>query len=264
VPACDPEKPWFSVDLRTKDVSALDLRQRARDLDCAVFDSHTLWPPADRLPQGFAPARILAQSRNPGLGLRAVHAKGVTGRGVGIGIIDMPLLPDHQEYASRLRWYEFTQSPGHGGAGLPPPHMHGSAVASIAVGRTVGVAPEADLYFIATPSESPMTAVLMPHFFAQAIRRLVEINRALPADRKIRAISLIHDRGDHGTHPRHGLQVDDPLLQGGLGPRAFCHGRCLPSAPAVARADCAPRGEVVNQARGSSLGRAERAVRVRT
>ena len=196
LPACDPEKPWFSVDLRTKDVSALDLRQRAGDLECAVFDSHTLWPPADHLPQGFAPARILARSRNPGLGLRAVHAQGVTGRGVGIGIIDMPLLPDHPEYASQLRWYEFTQRPGHGSAGLPPPHMHGSAVASIAVGRTVGVAPEADLYFIATPSESPITAVLMPHFLAQATRRLVEINRALPADRKIRAISLSMGWGD--------------------------------------------------------------------
>jgi membrane protease YdiL (CAAX protease family) len=196
LPACDPEKPWFSVDLRGKDVSALDLRQRARDLDCAVFDTHTLWPPADRLPPGFAPARILAQSRNPGLGLRAVHAQGVTGRGVGIGIIDMPLLPDHHEYASQLRWHEFMQSPGREGSGLPQPHMHGSAVASIAVGRTVGVAPEADLYFIATPSESPRTAVLMPHLFAQAIRRLVEINRALSPDRKIRAISLSMGWGD--------------------------------------------------------------------
>jgi hypothetical protein len=190
LPACDPEEPWFSVDLRGKDVSALDLRQRAGDLDCAAFDTRTLWPPADRLPQGFDPARILAQSRNPGLGLRSVHAGGVTGRGVGIGIIDMPLLPDHQEYSSQLRWYEFTESPGRDGSGLPPPHMHGSAVASIALGRTVGVAPGAELYFIATPAESPRTAVLMPHLIAQAIRRLVEINRALPADRKIRAISL--------------------------------------------------------------------------
>jgi hypothetical protein len=196
LPACDPEKPTLSVDLRARDVSALDLRQRAPDLDCAVFDSHTLWPPADRLPQGFAPARILAQSANPGLGLRAVHARGVTGRGVGIGIIDMPLLPDHQEYASQLRWYEFTQSPGRERARLPPPHMHGSAVASIAVGRTVGVAPEADLYFIATPSESPIAAVLMPHFLAQAIRRFVDINRALPANRKIRVISLSMGWGD--------------------------------------------------------------------
>jgi hypothetical protein len=38
--------------------------------------------------------------------------------------------------------------------------------------------------------------IVMPHLFAQAIRRFVEINRALPADRRIRAISLSQGWGD--------------------------------------------------------------------
>jgi hypothetical protein len=195
LPVCRFENPFFSVDLRGRDVSHLDLRARVRDLDCAAFDSETAWPPANRLPPGFAPERVLAGGRNPGLGLRTLHARGITGRGVGIGIVDTPLLTDHEEYASQLRWYEVMQTQGFGPA---PPNVHASAVASIAVGRTVGVAPGAELYFVSTPAESPRTMLLMPHLFAQAIRRLVEINRALPADRKIRAISLSHGWGDAG------------------------------------------------------------------
>jgi hypothetical protein len=35
-----------------------------------------------------------------------MHAQGITGQGVGIAIIDNPLLVDHEEYAGRLRLYE--------------------------------------------------------------------------------------------------------------------------------------------------------------
>lgn len=193
LPAWDERNFTFSVDLRGRDVSALDLRERRGDLDRAVFDSHTLWPPASRLPEGFDPARILTARANPGLGLRALHARGITGRRVGIGIIDAPLLPGHREYARQLRWNEVL-----GSAGPEPGTMHGSAMASIAVGRTTGVAPEADLYFVGVLFENPRGLFLMPHLFAQAIRRLVEINRALPEDRKIRAISLSQGWGDAG------------------------------------------------------------------
>ncbi len=48
----------------------------------------------------IGPVWAARRYRSNGLSSRAVHARGVTGRGVGIGIIDMPLLPDHQEYAS--------------------------------------------------------------------------------------------------------------------------------------------------------------------
>ncbi len=192
LPAWSPEKPSLSVDLRSRDVSALDLRARAQDLSYAAFDNYTRWPSADRLPEGFDPAGILAKGSDPGLGLRALHAQGVTGRGVGIGIIDVPLLLDHREYAAQLRWHESLLE-----VLRPlPASLHGPAVASIAVGRTVGVAPEADLYFIATSFDGPRPLFLMPHLFAQAIRRFVDINRALPTNRKIRAISLSQGWGD--------------------------------------------------------------------
>jgi hypothetical protein len=196
LPACNPARPHFSVDLRARDLSALDLRARAADLDCAAFDDRTVWPPPARLPAGFDPRRVVEASRNPGLGLRALHARGVTGRGVGIGIIDSPLLTEHREYASRLRWYEELEAMHPFSWLRQGAHLHGAAVASIAVGQSTGVAPGADLYFVATSAESPKGLFLTTHFIAQGIRRIVELNRRLPVERKIRAISLSLGWGD--------------------------------------------------------------------
>jgi len=70
--------------------------------------------------------------------------------------------------------------------------MHGSAVASIAVGKSVGVAPEADLYYIATPFSEIKNNGTELNFtwLAQAINRVLEINELLPEENKIRVISI--------------------------------------------------------------------------
>jgi membrane protease YdiL (CAAX protease family) len=191
LPTCTPGQP-FAVDLRSCDLSALDLRSAAKDAACALFDDRTVWPAAERMPSGFEPSAVLGTNANPGLGLRQLHAQGVTGRGVGIAIIDSFLLVDHEEYGRQLRWYE--ELPGLRSILRPsfelPAHMHGLGVASLAVGRTVGVAPDADLYFIATDTEDPRGLLWGAHFSAQGIRRIVQINRGLPPDRRIRAISI--------------------------------------------------------------------------
>ncbi len=174
----------FQVDLRRADLSALDLRNALDNLVYADFDTRTMWPAPDLLPRGFDPARILDLGKNPGLGIRSLHAQGITGQGVGVAIIDQPLLTDHKEYADRLLWYEeidviFTSQA----------QMHGPAVASLAVGRTVGVAPEADLYYIEA-GNGLSSLVLYSHDYAQAIRHILQINEQLPAERKIRVISI--------------------------------------------------------------------------
>jgi hypothetical protein len=177
-------KGW-QVDLRGRDVRGVDLDHRLKDLRQASFDRRTRWPA--RLPAGFAPDAILELNKNPGLGVRQLHARGITGRGVGLGIIDQTLLVDHVEYAHRLRSYEEIHLYG------DDAQMHGPAVASIAVGRNVGVAPDADLYYIA---ETLGTYAGRGHFewdftpLARSIDRLLEINRRLPPDRKIRVISV--------------------------------------------------------------------------
>jgi hypothetical protein len=70
--------------------------------------------------------------------------------------------------------------------------MHGPAVASIAVGKTVGIAPEADLYYIAeTHGVFVGTGKLNWDFtwLAKSINRLLEVNASLPKEKKIRVIS---------------------------------------------------------------------------
>jgi hypothetical protein len=168
-------------DLRGYDLSALDLRGSLAELLQASYDSQTTWPPPDRLPSGFDPVRIMELGRNPGLGVRQLHAQGITGQGVGVAIIDAPLLVEHQEYAGRLRLYEETDEIGWRYA-----RMHGTAVSSFAVGETVGVAPEAELYFIATTVD--MNGDFS--YLARAIRRILEVNEALPRSRHIRAIAV--------------------------------------------------------------------------
>jgi hypothetical protein len=126
--------------------------------------------------------------RDPGLGVRSLHAAGLKGKGIGIGIIDQTLLVDHVEYGERLRLYEEIHYPKGAVAA-----MHGAAVASIAVGKTVGVAPEADLYYIAQWHMLPKAGGGQEWDFtslAESILRLLEINRTLPAEHRIRVISI--------------------------------------------------------------------------
>jgi len=186
LPAYNPSsKKGWQVDLRSTDVSGLDLSGRITDLLYADFDDKTRWP--QMLPKGFEPARIMELGKSPGFSIRKLHDQGLTGKGVGIAIIDQGLLVDHIEYKDRLRLYEEI----HCGDGKAA--MHGAAVASIAVGKTIGVAPEADLYFIAEthgifhpdkPFDWDFT------YLAQSIDRILEVNRNLPKERKIRVISI--------------------------------------------------------------------------
>jgi hypothetical protein len=174
------------VDIRSCDLSSLNVEDRLVDLLQADFDSRTVWP--SRLPSGFDPQLIMAAGQNPGLGTRSLHDDGITGKGVVIAIIDQSLLVDHREYIDRLRLYEEIHYYQDSSAS-----MHGPAVASIAVGRNSGVAPGADLYFIAEwhgritedgSREYELSSL------AESIDRIVEINETLPPERVIRVISV--------------------------------------------------------------------------
>ena len=180
------------MDLRTQDLSQLDLHNSLNDLLYANFDDRTVWPPASKMPFGFVPRRIMDLGKNPGLGVDSLHARGITGQNIGIAIIDLPLLVDHVEYRDQLRLYEelFFRDESY----QLPADMHGPAVASIAVGKTTGVAPQADFYYLAVDLATGQDASGNYQYdfskAAQAIRRILEINQQLPADRKIRVISM--------------------------------------------------------------------------
>ena len=81
--------------------------------------------------------------KDPGLGIRNLHEQGITGKGVKLAIIDQPLSP-HQEYNDRIIHNEDINCRK---MGMHNAQMHGASVASIAVGKDIGVAPDADLVY---------------------------------------------------------------------------------------------------------------------
>lgn len=179
-------KDW-NADFRSCDLSQMDLSMYPSNLaDYIDYDSKTKWPAKDKMPVGFNPKKYLKEGRNPGLHVRDLHRRGIDGRGVSIAIIDQPLLTTHQEYKKNLKLYESFEPSFWGAA------MHGPAVVSIAVGKTVGVAPKADLFYIAgrfesAPQEKERFNALP---IAHALERIIEINNALPPAKRIRVVSI--------------------------------------------------------------------------
>ena len=102
-------------------------------------------------------AALLEAGRDPGLGVRSLQARGITGQGVKIAIIDQSLLTDHPEISGAI---------------------------------AVGVAPGVQVYYMATPG----AADSRPH--ADALRHILEINETLPEGEKIRAVSVSAAPGD--------------------------------------------------------------------
>ncbi|MDD2806408.1 MAG: S8/S53 family peptidase [Elusimicrobiales bacterium] len=187
------EKSW-QVDLRGMDLRKLDLSGRTADLLRADFDTRTKFPKA--LPPGYVPEEILELGKNPGLGVRALHQRGLTGKGVAIAIIDQPLLTGHKEYSGALKSYEEL----HLFEKAPAAAMHGAAVASIAVGKTCGVAPGASLHYLATDFTDGARGIDF-RFLASAVDRVVAISEALPKGKGIRALSISRGfrPGDRGA-----------------------------------------------------------------
>ena len=148
IPKFNPnsDNPW-QVDLRSRDLTKIDMTASLDDLMYADFDSQTQWPTSDKLPADFDWQKIMELGKDPGLGIRQLHEQGITGKGVGLAIIDQTLLVDHSEYKDRIRVYEEASDIT---GGWREVQMHGPAVASIATGKSIGVAPGADLYYIAT------------------------------------------------------------------------------------------------------------------
>ena len=165
------------------DLSYLDLSDKYDELLLASFSSNTIWP--ENLPDGFFPMEVMEIGMNPGLGLRELHARGITGQSVGVAVIDFNLLPGHEQYADRLRVYELYRTTNKTAV------MH-SAVASIAVGRDTGVAPGADLYYIATMYGTflPPFSIVNYNNLVTCIERILEMNTVLPDNEQIRVISI--------------------------------------------------------------------------
>ena len=174
----------MGFDVRDFDLSHFNLLDQSDSLSQVTFDSATCWP--EKLPEGFDPEEIMEIGKNPGLGIRFLHEKGITGKGVSIAIVDQALNPEHEEYADNLMSYELLHCSD------TKAQMHGSAVTSIAVGKNCGVAPDAKVYYIASTfgRYSPGGMKMNLNYMADSIDRILEINTLLPEEDKIRVISI--------------------------------------------------------------------------
>ena len=165
-------------DVCGRDLSRLDLAARPALVPTLSFNLNTVWPPAEKMPPGLKTEALLTAAKNPGLGVRELHRQGITGKGVHVAIIDQPLLGGHPEYAGKIVAYWDV------GCGNDA-SMHGPAVASLLVGTHCGIAPDARLSFVAAPSWTLDSA-----YYAKALDWIVETNAHLPADQKIRIVSV--------------------------------------------------------------------------
>ena len=142
----------------------------AEDLYTYTYNTGTIFAGAED-----EAAALLEEDKDPGLGVRGLQAQGITGKGVRAAIIDQPLLTDHPELSGRIAAYYDTGCEGETSS------MHGPAVASLFAGESIGIAPDAALYYAAWPSW-----LMDSRYAAEALDWVVAQNEALPDGEKFR------------------------------------------------------------------------------
>ena len=219
LPTYEDFVPEDIPDNKTIEVLALLIKtQKITDLDMSEIDipyeeymlgeltpgKLTAWTDNVKWPKSVVetinPEKMLNDAKHPN-GMNALHTNGFTGKNIGIAIIDQRLNCEHPEYADRIKHYEKV--------GVWPSSdkdtsdYHGSLVAGCSVGKNTGTAPDADLYYFAannwviqnkflSGAEKITGENLKPghrKYINQAIRRVLEINKTLPENKKIRFLS---------------------------------------------------------------------------
>lgn len=167
-------------DLRALDASGVDLSKQ-NYLNFS-YDTHTIFPAKDKLPEGFDPQKVFENGKNPGLGIRALHDKGYTGKG-NVAVIDMQGSVEHSEYKDRvINYSEFGVEKNSGS------EMHPFATTSILAGKTCGIAPDSNVALYAfNPVENDKPT---NKFVIQSLEKIYDTNTKLDSKDKIQVVSL--------------------------------------------------------------------------
>ncbi len=148
-----------------------------------VIDTKTKYP--SDFSEAFKLPSVIENGKNPGLNIRDLHEKGITGNGVNVAIIDSKLLVNHKEFSDNIIQYEeISEIDGQA-------QYHGTPITSIFIGKNVGIAPEAKAYYVAY--EAGRTEDDFERSWkdlARAIKQVVTINKELPEDEKIKVLSI--------------------------------------------------------------------------
>lgn len=174
-------------DVRWKDMSKLNLSGRNKLIQTLNFNLKTIWPPPDKMPKGNEPNKVLSDAMNPGLGVRDLHKRSITGKGVRVAIIDQFMYPEHPEFTGKIADFHNLSGRTNNGS------MHGPSVTSLLVGNKCGTAPEAIVFYAAARDGCYETD------YVDALDWIIEQNRKLSSTEKIRAVSVSAAPGKAGT-----------------------------------------------------------------
>lgn len=192
-PRFDPYELRPFTDLRPEVLSGrpqkvflnMDLRDKYDVLLTCTFSTLTEWPTSDRMPANFKPLEVIEMGKDPGLGIRELHRQGITGKGVRVAIMDFPLFREHNEYRDRIAQVRLTNGKDPLSVDNRQSSMHGAAVSSLLLGKSCGVAPEAELYYWGNPDAE---LDYQPNIFA--VEEVLSFNRNRPKSEKIRVMSI--------------------------------------------------------------------------
>jgi hypothetical protein len=122
----------------------------------------------------------MEKGKNPGLGVRLLHEKGITGKNIRVAVISQNLPGNHPEYKDQiLKYKDFgCRQPKNKGS------MMGPGLLSSLVGKNTGTAPDALVYFAAIP-EWKMDG----KYYANALKWIIEENKKLMPDNKIKIVT---------------------------------------------------------------------------
>lgn len=158
------------------DVSAVDEENIVWDIDAQTIEKVTFNDKTKFNNQHLAD-EIIRKGMTPPLGVGKLHKKGITGLGVNVGIIDQPIDTFHPEYKESIGYYMPTLG--------RRSSMHGPAVTSLLVGKNIGVAPKAKVYYVASPFYERNAKKC-----ALALDNILFMNRTLPLDKRIKFVSV--------------------------------------------------------------------------
>jgi subtilisin family serine protease len=170
----------FNDDVRGGFEESLDITNEIIDsvelLISLSFNKKTKWPKV--LPKEIAPDELLERGMTPPLGITDLHKNGINGFGVKVAIIDQPLYLNHPQYAGKIVKYKDFDTNSNSS-------MHGPAVTSLLVGKDIGTAPGAKVYYASVPSWKADS-----EYYAKALDWIIEENKLLSDKDKIRVVSV--------------------------------------------------------------------------
>ncbi len=168
--------------LENSNIKVFDFKNSLNELYNLNFHDSTVFPMKEYLPSEYDPEKVMQWGFSNVLDISKLHKEGITGKGVNIAYVDQPLRITHENIKEANIYYEWSN---YLGSTDTLTSMHGISVAGLIVGDQIGAAPDANLYFIGHPA---YFADQRSH--AEAIERILEINRTLPACEKIKVIGF--------------------------------------------------------------------------